>query len=274
MKPEDADMLKILVKARSGVVINAANSYQLETSLTGVARREGCASPDELLARLRGGRDERLMWAVTEALTPSDTAFFRDPAVFDLLAREVLPRFAGPRSAPVRLWSAACSTGQEAWSLAMTVEDNRAALGGARFELYGSDISEGALARARTAAYSQFEVQRGLPIRQLLRHFEKRDETWRVAPALIPQVRWRRISLLSDLTPLGRFEVIFARNVVRYFDWSTRRRVLDQLGGLLTDDGVLFLGLDEAMEEIEGLHPILPGSGVYSRAAPGQAKAA
>lgn len=274
MRPEDAEMIKILVQARTGVQINPNNTYQLESSLSAVARRENCPSVNELLAKVRETRDERIMMAIALAMTPIDTAFFRDAAPFEYLMDHVLPRLTGPREKPARIWSAACSTGQEAWSVAMAVEDVRARYGELKAEIYASDASDMCVEKGRGGVYTQFEVQRGLPIRKLLQYFELQDESWKVKPALADKVRWRRINLLSDISQLGRFEVIFARNVTGQFDRNARRKVLDQLRNLLTADGYLFLGVTEPADDVDGLFADPACPGLFTRTPPSQAEAA
>lgn len=265
MKSEDAEILRILVQSRSGVVIDPAKTYLIESRLGPVARREGFATIDDLVTALRTRRDDRLMWTVTESLTSSETSFFRDPDVFDDFRSTILPRFAGPRSGPVRIWSAACAGGQEPYSLAMALDDERSKLGGARVELFASDLSEGALEKAQSGLYTQFEVQRGLPIRLLVRHFERHGEMWRISPALAQAVRFRRINLLADMSALGAFEVIFCRYVVGMFDTGARKRVLTQLASLLTDDGFLILGHGETTSGVDGLYPVSGHEGLFAK---------
>jgi chemotaxis protein methyltransferase CheR len=265
MKPDDLEILRILVQSRSGVVIDTAKTYLIESRLGPVARREGFASLADLVAALRTRRDERLLWTVTEALTDTDTAFFRDAAVFDEFRDAILPRFAGPRSGPIRIWSAACASGQEPYSLAMALEDERSRLGGARVELFASDLSEACLEKAQSGLYTQFEVQRGLPIRLLVRHFERHGEMWRIAPTLAQAVRFRRINLLADLGALGRFEEIYCRYAVSQFEPGVRLRVLAQLAGLLSDDGILVLGQGEGVEGVEGLAAVAGHGGLFAR---------
>jgi chemotaxis protein methyltransferase CheR len=265
MKSDDLEILRILVQSRSGVVIDPAKTYLIESRLGPVARREGFVSLADLVTALRTRRDERLMWAVTEALTDTDTSFFRDAAVYSEFRDSLLPRFAGPRNGPVRIWSAACASGQEPYSLAMALEDERSRLGGARVELFASDLSEACLEKAQSGLYTQFEVQRGLPIRLLVRHFERHGEMWRIAPVLAQAVRFRRINLLADLTALGKFEVIFCRYAVSQFEPGVRRRVLAQLGSLLADDGVLVLGQGETADGVEGLAGLPGPLGLFAR---------
>jgi chemotaxis protein methyltransferase CheR len=275
MKPEDIEVVRGVVLSRSGVVIDPGKTYLIESRLTPLARREGYASPADLIQAIRSRRDDKLMWGVTEALTSSETCFFRDRTPFDLFREDILPELAARRGErPIRVWSAACSTGQEPYSLAMIVDAERPHLPGARIELYGSDLSERCLEKAQSGLYTQFEVQRGLPIRLLVQHFEQIDELWALSPRVRQMVRWRRINLLADLKALGQFDVIFCRNVISAFDEGVRRRVLDQLAGALPEDGRLVLGNDETVEDVtDTLSPVPGWRGVYAPA-PGYRKAA
>jgi chemotaxis protein methyltransferase CheR len=265
MSPDDVETVRQLVHARAGVVLDASKTYPIETRLAPVARREGFDSLDALIQAIREHRDDRLIWAAAEAMVSGESSFFRDQAPFDAFRDEILPNLtAARRDRPVRVWSAACATGQEPYSLAMIIDDERAKLRGARIDLFGSDISERALERAQNGVFNQFEVQRGLPIRLLVRHFEKTDEMWTLTARIRQMVRWRRINLLADLRALGQFDVIFCRNVVSTFDAATQRRVLEQLARALPDDGWLVLGLDETVVGVtEALRPAQGRRGLY-----------
>jgi chemotaxis protein methyltransferase CheR len=268
MRPEDVETVRSLVHARSGVVIDPGKTYQIETRLAPVARRAGFASLPELVQAIRAQRDEKLMWAATEALTSGETCFFRDRIPFAQFREEMLPELVARRGErPIRIWSAACAAGQEPYSLAMIIDDERAKLQDAKIELFGSDISERALEKAQSGLYTQFEVQRGLPIRLLVRHFEKIEDMWGLSPRVRQMVRWRRINLLADLRGLGQFDVIFCRNVISGFDEPTRRRVLEQLARALPRDGRLVLGFDETVSGItDALTPVAGRRGVYAPA--------
>jgi chemotaxis protein methyltransferase CheR len=266
MTPEDLDILKRLVQARSGVVVDRSKSYVIESVLGPLARRENFGSIDEMMAAIRERRDERLMWAVAEAMSPTETLFFRDRTPFAAFRDEMLPALAALRGAePIRVWSCACGPGQEIYSLAMVVDEDRPKLGAARVDLFASDLSQGNLTKAQAGLYTQFEVQRGLPIKLLLRYFDKEGELWRASPGLRQMVRWRRINLLADLSPLGQFDVIFCRYVTGDFDEATRTRVLGQLGSALREGGYLVLGSDEHAEGQPGLTQLASQPGVYMR---------
>ena len=266
MKPDEIELIRRIVQARSGLVINPDKTYRIETSLAPVARRLGYGDISEMIRDIQAKRDNDLMWAVTEALANTETSFFRDRAPFQQFREEILPELALSRDgAPIRIWSAACATGQEPYSLAMIVDDEASKYPGLKIELFGSDLSERCLEKAQSGLYTQFEVQRGLPIRLLVRHFEKDDETWRLSPRIRQSVRWRRVNLLADLTGLGQFDVIFCRNVISGFDRDVARRVLDQLAAALPEDGRLILGIEETGSDYtDALRPVSGRRGVYA----------
>jgi chemotaxis protein methyltransferase CheR len=275
MNADDLVLVRSLVQNRSGVVVDATKTYFIETCLAPVARREGFPSISDMIASIRGQRDDRLMWAVTEALTSTETAFFRDISPFSEFREVMLPALAASRAGePIKVWSAACSTGQEIYSLGMIVDEDRPKLLGAPVELFGSDISAPCLEKAQAGVYNQFEVQRGLPARLLLRYFEQSGEMWRISPEIRQLVRWRRMNLLGGMQAVGRFDVIFCRYVTGLFDEPTRARVLASLASVLADDGYLVLGTNEAASETESLKPVSGRPGVYQRGKASRAVAA
>lgn len=271
MRPETFACIAGLAQARSGLLLTPDQGYMLETRLAPLLRRHGAASLDALGGRLRGTRpEEAMIEAVVEALTTHETSFFRDGKPFEHLRRS-LPGLAAARPAgtPLRIWSAACSTGQEAYSAAMVVLAQARLLGGRPVEILGTDIARDVLARAAEGCFSQFEVQRGLPIRLLVQHFRPQDGNWRIAPELRAIVRFQRWNLLTDPWPLGRFDVIFCRNVLLYFDPPTKARVLAALAGQLAADGVLYLGGAETVLGLtDRLVPHDAEPGAYRRPAP------
>jgi chemotaxis protein methyltransferase CheR len=230
------------LKRRSGLILGPDKHYLLETRLAGLMKREKLPTLEDLVARMAPG--SALETETVEAMTTNESLFFRDGKPFDTLRGRVLPRLHTARApgTPLRIWSAAAANGQEAYSIAMVAADMAPALGGRRVEIVATDIASEPLARAREALYSQFEVQRGLPMQMLVKHFSKEDAQWRVKPALREAVSFRHWNLLSDLRPLGKFDVIFCRNVLIYFDPATKRLVLEAMARQLSPDGVLFLG--------------------------------
>ena len=245
MTPEDFDHLAALARTEAGLELRPDRAFFADSRLQPVARRLGEASVDALLARLRKVCDPAVTRAVVEALAPVDTSFFRDRAVFDRLFNEVLPQIASRREGrPVRVWSAGCGTGQEIYSVAMLAAARPDA---PRVELFASDLSERALQKARSGLFSHFEVQRGLPIRQLLPNFEKVEDMWRVSPPLRQMVRWAQVNLVGDLSRIGPFDVILCRNVLCGFTRDAAQATLEKLDRALAPDGCLVLGAGERM---------------------------
>jgi chemotaxis protein methyltransferase CheR len=262
IEPTDQGFFSELCLTRAGLRLDADKSYLVESRLGPVARREGYISTEAFISVLREGGDERLAWAAVEAMALPETEFFRDRAVFHHVVEQLLPALAQGRDTPVRVWSAACGTGQEVYSLAMMLADAPGLAG--RIELYASDLSERSLEKARSGVYSQFEVQRGLPARLLVRHFEKRGEAFQLSPRVRQMVRWRRVNLVDDLARFGQFELVLCRNVLGQLAQEARAGVHAGLKAALAPGGRMVLGLkDEAF----GLAPIAPETGVFAIAA-------
>ena len=263
------DTIASLLKARSGLAIGPDKVYLLDTRLAPILKRHELRDLNALAERLRGPRADALAQEVVEAMTTNESLFFRDDKPFEHVRTRALPRLHAARApgTPLRIWSAASSSGQEAYSLAMTLTDMRASLGDRRVEIIGTDIAREQLARARDGLYSQFEVQRGLPMQMLVKHFRKEATGWRVAEAIRRMVEFREWNLLADLRPLGRFDIVFCRNVLIYFDQPTKARVLEAIASLMSPDGMLYLGGAETVLGITSrLAPVAGARGVYGLA--------
>jgi len=262
LAPERVEHLAAILKAVSGFVLTPDKTYMVEPRLSAVARREGLPSVDAVLAKLRTQPTEELIWAVAEAMAVTETTFFRDRTPFDLFRDEIAPAIAARRpDRIVRVWCAGVGTGQEAYSLAMLGE----AMTDLRLDILGTDFSRRCLEKAQSGLYTQFEVQRGLPARLLIEHFDKADEMWRANDRLRQAVTWKKSNLLGDFSGLGRFDVVFCRNVLPGFDAATRRDVLDRLAQVTAPDGFLVLGAAETALE-SGAFRQLPGRrGFYAR---------
>ena len=266
MKPEDFNFISKLVKERSGLVLTKDKLYLLESRLMPVARKRGMKGLEELVAAIRGRREEAFIREVTEAMTTNESFFFRDIKPFDLFRGTILPQLLESRAAKksFRIWCAAASSGQEPYTLAITLKEEAARLAGWRHEIVATDISTEMLAKAKAGLYSQFEVQRGLPIQLLLKYFKKQDDLWQVDASLRAMVKYREFNLLHDLKGLGSFDVVFCRNVLIYFDQPTKTRVLDQISRQMPEDGVLFLGGAETVLGIsDKFKPVAGQRGVY-----------
>ena len=254
-----------LLEARTGQQLSAGRSWRLESSLKPVMAKRGIGSLDGLCAALALRPDRELSDEVVEALLNNETSFFRDATVFEQLKAEIQARErAGSR--PLKIWSAACSTGQEPYSVAMMLRDATVAPTDTNISILGSDVSAAVIARAREGRYSQFEIQRGLPVRAMLRWFTQETPEWVARPELRRTVRFIQHNLI-DPAP-GGFDIILCRNVMMYFPQSHRRAVFDRLADALEPGGLLMLGAGETVigqTERFVTHPTLRG--VYLNAA-------
>ena len=266
LSPLAFETLASMLKSRSGLVIGTDKTYLLETRLAGLIKREKLTDLNGLADRLRRAGSDTLAREVVEAMTTNESFFFRDDKPFLHFRSQALPRLiaARPPGSTLRIWSAASSSGQEAYSLAMILAESTATLAGRKVEIVGTDIARDQLNRAREGVYSQFEVQRGLPVQMLMRYFKKDESSWRIAEAIRSMVQFREYNLLSDLRALGRFDVVFCRNVLIYFDQPTKGRVLDAVAAQMPPDGMLYLGGAETVLGITGRFAPMPNErGVY-----------
>jgi chemotaxis protein methyltransferase CheR len=276
LSPLAFETLATLLKTKSGLVIGMDKLYLLETRLSGIVKREKLADMNGLAERLRRPGSDALARDVIEAMTTNESFFFRDDKPFLHFRNHALPRLvaARPPGSTIRVWSAASSSGQEAYSLAMIVAESSVLLAGRKVEIVGTDIARDQLARAREGVYSQFEVQRGLPVQMLMRYFRKDDTNWRIGDTIRAMAQFREFNLLSDLRPLGRFDIVFCRNVLIYFDQPTKARVLEAAASLMPPDGLLYLGGAETVLGITSRFAPMPNErGVYGVTAVGKAAA-
>jgi chemotaxis protein methyltransferase CheR len=249
MTPQDFDYLRALLKQRSGLVLSADKQYLAESRLLPIARRHGMASLGELIGKLRSASSTALQIEVTEAMTTNETLFFRDKIPFDNFRDMVLPKLLAARACEkrLRIWCTAASSGQEPYSLAMILQEKASALAGWRVDILATDLSGEVLEKAKSGVYTQFEVQRGLPIELLVKYFTQTGELWQIAPGLREMVHFRPINLLNDFSVLGTFDVVFCRNVLIYFDQETKSDVLERLARQIAADGFLVLGAAETV---------------------------
>ncbi len=252
MNLRDYEFLRKFLKERSGLMLLPDKQYLVESRVMPVVRREGLADIGALVQRLHTPDAERLRVAVTEAMTINESFFFRDKIPFDRFRDTILPWMLKARATRrrIRIWCAATATGQEPYSLAMILDEAATRLAGWRIEILATDISKEVLAKARAGLYTQFDVQRGLPVQMLLRHFEQVGDLWQISPALRGMVEFRQLNLLEDFSRLSVFDVVFCRNILIYFDNSTKTSLLGRLAPVLARDGFLALG---AAETVVGL---------------------
>lgn len=265
MTPDEYTFLCRLLKEQSGLVLSADKRYLVESRLMPLVRKCRQENLSALVKAVQRG-DAAMTAAVVEAMTTNETFFFRDKTPFDRFKETVLPDLMRARQAKrtLRIWCAASSTGQEPYSLAMILKEMGAQLAGWRFEIIGTDLSAEVLEKAKAGLFNQFEVQRGLPIQLLVKYFKQTGDLWELSPDIRAMVKHRQLNLLQDFSQLGRFDVIFCRNVLIYFDQPTKVDVFERLGQAIESDGYLVLG---AAETVVGLtqvfKPVPDKRGLY-----------
>jgi chemotaxis protein methyltransferase CheR len=261
-------ILASLLEQRTGQQIAANREWRIETALKPVLRERELETLDQLAAEIISGSDPLVADQVVDALLNQESSFFRDAAVLDLAAAAVQAMREQAPNRNVRLWSAGCSMGQEPLSLAMLFDEQIESNGGRMPEIVASDVSEAALARARAGRFSQFEIQRGLPIRRMMRWFDAAGGDWAAKPELMRQISFRRINLVADALPPGKFDVVLCRNVLLYLSPTLRRQVLDRLAGVMRPGGLLVLGAGETViGQTEAFRPSQEYRGLYEMTA-------
>ena len=251
MTPPDYEYLRKLLKDHSGLDLSADKQYLIESRLLPLSRKAGLPGISELVQKMKGG-SSALIAQVVEAMTTNETFFFRDKVPFDHFRDSIMPEIMKARAArkSIRIWCAAGSTGQEPYSLAMCVKEMGAQLAGWRVEIIATDLSNEVLEKSRAGIYSQFEVQRGLPIQLLVKNFKQNGEMWQLNADIRAMVQHRQLNLLHDFSQLGVFDIIFCRNVLIYFDQDTKINIFGRLAKIMEPDGFLVLG---AAETVVGL---------------------
>lgn len=269
MRKEDFELLTGILKERSGLVLSEDKVYLLESRLTPIARKKGMETLDDLINEIRLRRKEDLLNEITEAMTTNESFFFRDNTPFDLFKEDVLPGLLKSRASNrrLRIWCAAASTGQEPYSLAIILKELESQMPGWKIEIIGTDISNQVLDKARAGIYSQFEVQRGLPIKLLMKYFTQAGEMWQISDEIRKMVTYRPFNLLDSFSAMGTYDVIFCRNVLIYFEQEMKGQVLDRLRGQMPVDGTLFLGAAETVLGLsEKFKPVSGKRGLYNTA--------
>lgn len=268
--PRSAGALQVfatLLEQRTGQLIAANREWRVETALKPMLVERGLDTLDQLADEIVRGVDRRVADQVIDALLNQETSFFRDAAVLDLVGSAVQAMRTAHPARGVRLWSAGCSFGQEPLSLAMLFAEQVDAAGGRMPEIVATDVSEAAVARARAGRFSQFEIQRGLPIHRMVRWFDPVGGEWVAKCELMRQVSFRRLDLVADPLPVGRFDVILCRNVLLYLSPTLRRQVLDRLASVLRPGGLLVLGAGETViGQTEAFRPSSVYRGLYELA--------
>ncbi len=253
LSPDAFAWVADLVRRRSAIQLPAGKEYLVESRLLPLAKEHGLSEVQDFVGMARGKNDERLLRSIVEALTTNETSWFRDNSPFVALRQKIVPDLLAARTRPAHLkvWSAACSTGQEPYSLAMTLAE--ALPPQVTYEILATDLSQQVLDRAKTGRYSQLEVNRGLPAPLMVRHFTRVGAEWEVSPALRSRVTFRQHNLLNPAPVVGKVDVILLRNVLIYFDLPTKQAILRRMSGVLADDGVLLLGAAETTIGVDTL---------------------
>ena len=252
MTPGEFEFLKNFLKTRSGLVLSNDKQYLVESRLLPIARSSKLETLSAVIQTLQRGGNRTLETDVVEAMTTNESFFFRDKTPFEHFKDTMLPALLQGRAArkQIKIWCAAASTGQEPYSLAICLKEEAAKMAGWRTRILGTDLSTEVLEKAKTGLYSQFEVQRGLPIQMLLKYFEQKGDMWQINAAMRAMIEWKKLNLLESFAHLGEFDIVFCRNVLIYFDQATKSEILGRLAKSLPDDGYLVLG---AAETVVGL---------------------
>jgi chemotaxis protein methyltransferase CheR len=267
----DYGYLRQLVFGLSQNVLDPSRDYLFETRLTRLLRNHGMSRLDELISHLKARKNPSLERSIAEAMTINETSFFRDGRPFELLREELLPTLIESRRPlrGLRFWSAACSTGQEAYSLAMLLHEHFPTLTGWNIRIEGTDICAEVIERAQAGCYHRIEINRGLPARHIVRYFDHAGENWTVKPEIRRMCNFRQGNLCSSPLPFNRsddrFDVIFLRNVMLYFSQETRKTLLAGIHKLLAPDGILFLGSSEQPADPSIWTPVIAGGTCYFR---------
>lgn len=263
MTPFDYEYLQKLLKDRSGLLLSSDKQYLIESRLLPLARKAGFSGIGELVQKIKNG-SEALIVDVVEAMTTNETFFFRDKIPFEHVRDTVLPQLLKARvnRRSLRIWCAAASTGQEPYSLAMILKE--ALPPGWRAEIVATDLSQEVLEKAKAGIYSQFEVQRGLPIQMLVKHFKQVGDVWQLNPDIRAMVRYQQTNLLHEFSHFGVFDIIFCRNVLIYFDQATKIDIFGRMQRVTEPDGFLFLGAAETVVGLTDVYRAAPNlRGVY-----------
>ena len=263
---ESLTYLRDLIYRRSAIVLEEDKQYLFDSRLGPLARDAGFDSIDALVARLRGDQGTPLLRRVVEAMTTNETLFFRDVHPFEALKAQIVPDLVRARSADrsLRIWCAAASTGQEPYSIAMTLREHFPELATWNIQITATDLNAAVLERAREGRYRQLEVNRGLPAPFLVKYFERDKADWQLSANIRQMVTFRELNLLDSWTSLGTQDIVFMRNVLIYFDVDTKRRLLGRARQTLRQDGFLILGGAETTTNLEeNFVPVRVGKGVY-----------
>jgi len=242
-----------LVRERSAIELDASKAYLIDARLAPLAKQHGYGSTAELVAGMRAKPQPSLVSNLVEAMTTNETSFFRDIHPFDALRKQILPELRTKRSTPqtLNIWSAACSTGQELYSIAMLLREHFPDLAAWKVSLLGTDLSDDVLGRARDARYSQIEINRGLPAPLLIKYFQRDGMHWQLRPELRALATFRKLNLIEAWPAMPRMDVVFLRNVLIYFSPENKKSILRKIRQVMAPHAVLFLGAAETTMNLD-----------------------
>ena len=253
--PEEIKLLSQYIYTISGIHIEPSKAYLLETRLGKLLEKERCESFSEFYYKAKSDPSKMLEKQIVDAITTNETLFFRDANPFELLKYKIVPEVVDKRSAsalpgmpiPIRIWSAACSTGQEIFSIAIVLKELLSPLSRYNIKLIGSDISDAAIRQASYGIYNKFEIERGLPRDRLLRYFSALGENWKINDEIRSMATFRKFNLMGSFNGIGKFDIIFCRNVAIYFKLEDRIKVFEKIADSLENDGYLVIGATESL---------------------------
>ena len=251
--PEELKLISQYIQSITGIYLDQSKSYLFETRLSSIAESYGCKSYQELHMKARQEPSKKIEREIIDAITTNETLFFRDKGPFELLQHKILPEIIDLRSSQssiktrIKIWSAASSTGQELYSIAIVIKELLKDLSNYSFTLFGTDISDAAITQASYGKYNRFEIERGLERKYLEKYFTLFGDSWKIKDEIRAMVNFKKLNLMQPFTSLGKFDIIFCRNVAIYFTLEDRKKLFDKLADSLTDDGYLVIGSTESL---------------------------
>jgi chemotaxis protein methyltransferase CheR len=251
--PEELKLISQYIQTITGIYLDQSKSYLFETRLSSIAEAYGCKSYQELHLKARQEPSKKIEREIIDAITTNETLFFRDKGPFELLQHKIIPEVIDLRSSQtpsktrIKIWSAASSTGQELYSIAIVIKELLRDLSNYSFTLFGTDISDAAISQASYGKYNRFEIERGLEKKYLEKYFTLFGDSWKIKDEIRAMVNFKKLNLMQPFTSLGKFDIIFCRNVAIYFTLEDRKKLFDKLADSLADDGYLVIGSTESL---------------------------
>jgi chemotaxis protein methyltransferase CheR len=253
IEPNELKLISQYIQSITGIYLDQSKSYLFETRLSSIAEAQDCKSYQELYNKARQEPSRKIEKEIVDAITTNETLFFRDKGPFELLQHKILPEMIDARSTKsalkprIKIWSAASSTGQELYSIAIVIKELLKDSADYSFTLTGTDISDAAVTQASYGKYNRFEIERGLDKRYLQKYFSLFGDSWKINDEIRAMVNFKKLNLMQPFTSLGKFDIIFCRNVAIYFTFEDRKKLFNKLADSLADDGYLVIGSTESL---------------------------